>query len=625
MSLDSGDNGKVFTRRAVVIGGIQLSILAVLGGRLAWLQVAQGQRYKMLSDQNRINLKILAPSRGQIVDRFGAPLAVNNQNFRALIIPEQTTNLEQSLRDLQKYIAIDESSIQKILKQSKKMERYAPLQIKENLTWDEVAAVEVHLPDLPGLAIDTGEARSYPFSEATAHMVGYVGSVSDAEMTDDPLLSLPGFKVGKSGIEKEHDQAMRGKAGNAEVEVNVVGREIRELKRTPPETGKRIMLTIDAGLQNFAQQTLSAELSASGVVMDVHTGAVYALASHPSFDPNIFTRGIPEPVWMELSENPANPLSNKAISGQYPPGSTFKVATALAGLRTGKITRERTTFCPGHYDLGETRFHCWKPNGHGNVTLETALEQSCDVYFYDAAKDIGIDQIAVTARSLGLGSRLDFDLDEEKAGLVPDRAWKQGESWALGETLNTGIGQGAMLATPLQLAVMTSRIVNGGYAVKPWLTEYVGDDPTPVKRWPKMNLSDAHLALVRNGMNMVVNTPGGTGYGARIKEPEWAMGGKSGTAQVRRITQKQRDDKVKNETLPWIYRHHALFIGYAPLDNPKYACCVVVEHGVGGSKAAAPMVRDLLREVQRRNLGAAPAAQPETPAPTVTTKQPGKA
>lgn len=604
MKLDNSDNARIFTRRAFVLGAMQGAILCILGGRLSWLQIAQGDRYKTLAEDNRINIRILPPARGQIVDRFGVPLAVNNQNFRAMIVPEQTDNFEKSLRSLQKFIKVDEAVIQKVLKQTKKSPKFMPLEIKDNLTWEEVATVEVNMPDLPGLSVDVGEIRSYPFGEATAHIVGYVGAVSESEMTEDPLLSVPGFKVGKSGIEKKHDLAMRGKAGSAEVEVNVVGREIRELRRNVPEPGRRTTLTLDAELQRFAQQALARERSASAAVMDVHTGAVYALASYPAFDPNIFSRGIPQPVWMELSENPANPLINKAVAGQYPPGSTYKMVTALAGLRTGKINKARSTYCPGHFSLGTSKFHCWKPAGHGYVNLEMALAQSCDVYFYEAARDIGIDAIAETSYLLGLGKKLGFDLDEEKPGLVPDKDWKlanMNEPWQLGETIVTGIGQGFLKTTPLQLAVMTSRLVNGGYAVRPWMTGYVGDVPGGPSGWPKMNVNDAHLDLIRSGMDMVVNNQRGTAYGARITEIGQEMGGKTGTAQVRRITRQMRAAGVKNEDLPWQFRHHALFVGYAPLDKPKYACAVVVEHGVGGAKAAAPIARDLLFEVQRRD------------------------
>ncbi len=598
------DNTK-FTRRAFFVGLLQGAALVVLVGRLAWLQIAQGNRYRTLSDKNRINIKILVPSRGQIVDRFGVPLAVNNQNFRVLVVPEQTDNLEQSLRTLQKFIEIDENTIKDVLKLAKKSPKFAPLEIKDNLTWEDVAKVEVNLPDLPGMYTDVGEMRAYPFGEATAHVAGYVGAVSKSELTSDPLLNSPGFKIGKTGIEKTHDLAMRGKAGASEVEVNVAGREVRELRRTDPVPGERIMLTIDGELQRFVQKRLSEQVSASAVVMNVHSGEIYALASYPAFDPNIFSRGISAAFWEELLANPGNPLTNKAIAGQYPPASTFKIITALAGLKAGKITENRSVFCPGHYDFGKGRFHCWKKGGHGYVNLGGALTKSCDVYFYQLATEIGINAIAEMARKFGLGAKAGLDLTEERPGLVPDEAWKKselGEVWHPGETVVNSIGQGYLLATPLQLAVMTARLVNGGIAVQPQITGVVGSAMQQGKAGHDMKINPAHIALVMKGLNAVVNTQGGTAYGSRIQEPGMEFGGKTGTAQVRRITMQQRRAGIKNEELQWRERHHALFVGYAPLEKPLYSCAVVVEHGVGGSLTAAPLARDILLEVQRRNL-----------------------
>ena len=619
----SADNEK-FTRRAFFVGAAQGTFLVILGGRLAWLQIAQGSRYKTLSDENRINTKILPPTRGQIVDRFGVPLAVNNQNFRVLIIPEQAENLQKSLRALQKYIDVEESSIQTVLKQAKKSPKYVPLEIKDDLSWEEVAKVEVNLPDLPGLSTNVGEIRGYPLGEATAHLIGYVGAVNKNELTNDPLLSVPGFKIGKSAIEKTHDLAMRGKAGSSDVEVNVVGREVRELKRIDPVPGERVMLTIDGELQRFAQKRLSDQQSASAVVMNVHSGEVYALASYPAFDPNVFSRGISAALWEELLANPGFPLTNKAIAGQYPPGSTFKMITALAGLKAGKITTNRTVFCPGHYILGKGRFHCWKKGGHGYVNLSDALAKSCDVFFYQMANEMGIDAISEMASQFGLGKNFGFDLSEERPGLVPTREWKKArfnETWQPGETIVNAIGQGYFLTTPLQLAVMTARLVNGGYEVKPQITGYVGDKNRAPQKWPKMKIPDAHLKLMMQGMNKVVNHERGTAYGSRVKDPpEFAYGGKTGTAQVRRITMQQRAAGVKNEDLAWRERHHALFVGYAPLDKPVYACAVVVEHGVGGALTAAPIARDLLVEVQKRNPAGTPAAVQSAPAPAAQTK-----
>ena len=597
-------NTKVFTRRAFFIGALQASVLTLLGGRLAWLQISQGQRYKTLSDKNRINIRMIAPSRGQVVDRFGVPLAVNNQNFRVLIVPEQVTDIKQSLLALQHLVTIKESDIQKVLKQAKKTAKFTPIEIKDNLSWDEVAQIEVNLPDLPGLSIDVGEVRSYPYGEATAHIVGYVGLPGKKELKRDRVLTLPGLKVGKTGIEKQFDKDMRGEVGTSEVEGNVVGREIRELKNNASRSGKRVILTIDGELQRFTQKILAKERSASAIVMDAHTGAVYALASHPSFDPNMFTKGLSAAAWEEVLANPGHPLTNKAVAGHYPPASTFKMVTALAGLRAGKITGNRTVHCPGHYDYGNNRFHCWDTSGHGSVGVVDALSKSCDTYFYEIATEIGIDNIAQLARELGLGQKLSFDLTEESPGLVPDKNWKMGyhgEVWRPGDTILTSIGQGSLQATPLQLAVMTARLVNGGYAVKPWMTGYVGDERTAVEDWPKLDLHKWHLTLIKRGMDKAVNHRTGTAHKSRIEKTSMAMGGKTGTAQVKKITQRQRLEGIKNADMPWRHRHHGLFVGYAPLKNPRYICSVVVEHGVGGGVSAAPLARDLLLETQRRN------------------------
>ncbi len=615
------DKAAVFTRRAFVVGAFQGAFLTLLGGRLAWLQIVEGNRYKTLAENNRINLKMMAPARGQIVDRFGVPFAVNNQNFRVLVVPEQTDDLAQSLRKLQKLIKIDDAAIEKVLKLAKKTPSYTPLEVADQLDWEEVATVEVNIPDLPGTSIDMGEVRHYPFGDATSHIIGYVGAASkkDQENDKDPLLTLPNFQVGKSGIERTMDAALRGKAGSSEVEVNVVGREVRELHNMQSQEGSRIVLSIDAELQRFAQQRLAAERSASAVVMDVHSGEIYALASYPGFDPNHFTGGISHERYEELRSDITLPLTNKAVAGQYPPGSTFKMVTALAALDAGVVTEGTYTFCPGFYNFGGRRFHCWKHGGHGTVNVVGALQESCDTYFYKLSNDLGINRLAAMARRLGLGSTFGMELQEERAGLIPDEDWKRkkrGEPWYPGENLNASIGQGDMLATPLQLAVMTARLVNGGKEVKPWLTGYVGGQPVTRGAWKSLDLNPKHLELVMRGMNNVVNVQRGTAYGARIKEEGMAMGGKTGTAQVKRITMQERAAGIKNEDLPWQFRHHALFVGYAPVDNPRYACSVVVEHGVGGSKAAAPVARDLLLMAQQRN----PAAKPMIAAPIILGK-----
>ncbi|NCC21671.1 MAG: penicillin-binding protein 2 [Alphaproteobacteria bacterium] len=613
MKRQDSDRSRVFTRRAVVVGVMQGALLAVLGGRLAWLQVAEGSRYRMLSDKNRINIKMLAPSRGQIVDRYGVPLAVNDQNFRVLLIPEQTDDLEKSLRHLQKVISLEEQDIKRVLKQAKGKPAFLPIEVRDQLSWTELARIEVNLTELPGLTIDVGELRSYPLGRATSHLVGYVGAVSPSDLRDgDPMLSLPGFRIGKTGAERAFDEDLRGKAGSSEVEVNVVGREVRELKRSPSNAGDKVTLTVDAELQRFVQSRLEQETSASAVIMDAYTGAVYALASGPGFDPNLLTRGISAQQWEELVSDPTFPLNNKAVAGQYPPGSTFKMITALAGLENHHVTRNTTVFCPGHYRYGEDLFHCWSRGGHGTVDVVGALAESCDVFFYKVSTDIGIESIAEMAHRFGLGQTFGFELREESPGLVPDKEWKMGhfgKPWQPGETIVASIGQGYLQATPLQLAVMTARLVNGGHAVEPWITGFVGDRVGKDVVWPKIGVGRHNLDLVVRGMNAVMLGPRGTAHASQIETPGLQMGGKTGTSQVRRITVQDRLEGVRNEDLPWKFRHHALFVGYAPFDRPQYVCAVVVEHGGSGSGTAAPVARDLLLEAQRR----APAKVPLRP------------
>jgi penicillin-binding protein 2 len=600
----SQDQHIIFTRRALIVGAAQGLVLAVLGGRLAWLQVAQGEKYKTLADNNRISLRILPPSRGMITDRFGVPLAVNIQDFQVVLTPEQAGDVDRTLRNLRKIITVDDRDMRRVMRDVKNNPRFMPLEVRNNLTWDEVAQVELQLPDLPGITVQSGEVRNYPYRETVAHLVGYVGRVSEKDMTDEPVLRLPGFQIGKNGIERAYETDLRGTPGKIEMEVNVHGREVRPLGKKPASTGARLTLTLDAELQRFVQLRLAQEKSASAVIMDAHSGAVYALASHPAFDPNTFSRGISPMEWEQLRDDITHPMNNKVLTGLYPPGSTFKMLTALAGLKAGVIDENWSVFCPGHYDFGNNRFHCWKKGGHGTVNLHKAIAESCDVYFYRLSTMVGMDRIAQTARQFGLGAKVDFDVPEEKTGLVPDAAWKRKamkEPWHPGETIIASIGQGYLQSTPLQLATMTARLVNGGYEVKPWVTGAVGQNRTHTKPWPKMDVSDAHLQLMRHGMDAVL-LPGGTAYAQRIIEPGFEMGGKTGTSQVKRITRAERAQGLRRqEDLPWRFRHHALFVGYAPLVNPRYVCAVVVEHGGSGSGAAAPIAKDIMLECQKRN------------------------
>ncbi len=603
---DKGKRSLSFTRRAFVLGGLQVGILGVLGSRLAWLQVVEGQKYKTLAEQNRINVKLLAPERAEITDRFGVPLAINQQDFRVLILPEQTENILEALKKLTQYIDLEPHEIERTLKNIKKSARFVPIEIKNGLSREAVSKIDVNLPDLPGIMTDTGQKRSYPFKEATAHLAGYVGAVSEDDVEKEnknPILNLPGFRIGKSGIEKLYDPILRGEAGQAEMEVNVVGREIRTLSEKPSHSGRRVTLTIDAELQRYVQRRLDEEQSASALIMDIHTGAVYAMGSSPSFDPNYFVNGISLERWEEIQSNPSYPLNNKVLTGQYPPASTFKMIVALAFLENNIATLNTKTYCPGFIKLGRDKFHCWKKWGHGSTNVISALEESCDVYFYELSMKLGIDKIAEMAKRFGFGEKTGIEALQEKNGMVPSIAWKKeryNEGWHMGETVVSSIGQGYMLATPAQLAVMTARLVNGGFAVEPRMVAAIGSEKIVYPQWPSMGLDPNHLSTVVRGMEKVMEGNRGTARASQITNETMKMGGKTGTAQVKRITAQQRAAGVKNEDLSWEDRHHALFVGYAPLDNPRYACSVVVEHGIGGSRTAAPLARDILEEAQRR-------------------------
>lgn len=600
-----------FTRRAFLVGLGQTALFTVLAGRLAYLQVVEQEKFKTLSDENRISHRLVTAGRGEIMDRFGVPLAINTQNFRAFLVAEQSKNVSDTLDALGQLIPISQKEKDDVIADVSKHRAFTPILVKENLSYEDMAKVEYNVPDLPGVSVDEGEIRSYPFGEATAHIIGYVGRISEAEIdkaeqegSKDPTMRQPGFRIGKTGVEKKYDQVLRGTAGRISAEVNVVGREIRELEKIPPKKGKRLTLTLDADLQMQCQEMLMRERSAAAVVMDALTGEVYALCSFPSFDPNLFSRGIPADLWEELLSNETNPLTNKAVSGQYPPGSTFKMVTAMAAQKEG-ISADTRVFCPGYYMLGGIKFHCWKAGGHGHINMVGALEQSCDTFFYEMGRRIGVDAIAGMARTLGLGARLDFDIPGEGPGLIPDRAWKartqKEKTWHQGETLNVAIGQGQVLATPLQLATMTARLVNGGKAVKPVLVRAIEDEGSQIPKWDSLGLNAQHLKVVCDGMNAVVNGAHGTAGGSKIREAGYSMAGKTGTAQVQRITLAQRAAGVKNEDLPWRSRHHALFVGYGPVEAPRYVTAVVVEHGVGGSKAAAPIARDILLAAQKRD------------------------
>lgn len=424
MANRDADRQRMFTRRAAILTGGKFALLSALAARMYYLQVVESDRFQMLADENRINLRLLAPSRGQIVDRFGVPLAINQQNYQVLIKSENTPDIDRTLDRLGQLIPISSDERARIVEEASRKRKFVPVLVREFLEWRDVARIEVNAPDLPGVIIDVGDRRFYPQGEVASHILGYVGAPAAKHQTGDPLLELPGFRIGRSGVERTFDLALRGRAGSSQLEVNAVGRVIRELGRREGQTGQTVVLTFDSVLQRSAMRALG-DQTGSVVVLDVDTGATMVQASTPSFDPNNFTDGLSETEWRALAGDERAPLRNKAIAGEYAPGSTFKMMVALAALEAGVINENTSFFCRGHLTLGDGKFHCWKRQGHGHTDLAKGIQQSCDVYFYEVARRVGIDRIAEMATRFGLGQSHDLDIPGERAGLIPTRAWKR--------------------------------------------------------------------------------------------------------------------------------------------------------------------------------------------------------
>jgi penicillin-binding protein 2 len=594
--------GTVFTRRALLIGGTQTLMLAGLAARLHQVQVDEGSRYATMAEDNSVTARLIAPQRGRILDRFGSQLAGNLINWRALLIAEQTTDVKQTLDNFSAIVPLSDAERARIDRDVHHGKSFIPVLIKEFLSRDAMTMIEVNAPDLPGILVDAGASRSYNYPYELAHVLGYVAPPTDSDMNGDPLLSLPGIKVGRAGVEKFHDLALRGHPGVAHLEVNAVGRVIRELDRTVGVNGQTVGLSFDVELQLAVQKLLGDE-AASAVVLDCHNGEIMAMVSNPSFDPTLFATGISQAQWADWTKDRRTPLINKATSGLYAPGSTFKMAVALAGLEARSISTHDRLNCPGHLDLGGSRFHCWNKAGHGLLDLHQALKYSCDVYFYQVALRTGIDRISAMAQRFGLGTELDIDIPGQRVGLVPTREWRlgNGHPWELGDTVVSGIGQGYIVVSPLQLATYAARIATGR-AVQPHFTRRIAGAMQPGSQpedWPDLALAEPMLDAVRSGMFAVVNDPGGTAPLARLDGP-FHLAGKTGSSQVRRVSRKERESSsFDSKNLPWEFRPHALFVAYAPYEQPRYALSVVIEHGNAGGTAAAPIAREIMTEALR--------------------------
>ena len=593
---------KIFNRRALLVAGGELFLFSILAGRLYQLQIVDGAKYKKLSEKNSVRIKLIAPARGLIKDRFGIEMAINKNSYGVQMIPEEVTargfSVEEILNRISELIPLSEKEKEKVLNNIKKKKAFFPVFIKNNLGWDEMAKLQVKNLDFTGVYVEEGKRRFYPFNEVAAHVIGYVSDVSEQELKEDsdPVLQLPDFKTGKAGVEKLMDKELRGSSGETMQVVNATGRVIETLddkkKRATP--GQNIVLTIDKRLQEYALERIKEE-SASAIIMDIYNGDILMMISVPTYNPNIFlSEDASADDFKKLITNPRHPFMNKAIEGLYAPGSTFKMITALAALQDGKITPNTKINCTGHMDYGDGRYHCWKTSGHGLLDLEQSLQHSCDIFYYNIATKINMDSIQEMAYKFGLGDYTGIELANEKKGQVPSVSWKRNyksDNWYTGDTITASIGQGYTLVTPLQLAVMTSRIANGGFAVKPRILRGEYENLF----FPQINVDTRYLNLVKRGMFSVVNKPNGTGKTAAFIYNGKQMAGKTGTTQVKRITREERlHGVIKQENLPWKYRNHALFVGYAPFKNPRFAVSVVIEHGMSGSSAAGPIARDLM-------------------------------
>ena len=604
MDSKDDDRYKTFSRRTAVLFGGALGLMGTLFGRLYYIQVLESDEYKVLAEDNAVHVQLLPPLRGKIFDRFGVELASNSNNYRVLLTPAETPDLDEALDALSQFVPISDNQRKKVIKAAARQTKFSAITVVENLSWEHFARVNVNGPELGGIRPNVGITRNYPYSSELSHVVGYVAAVSEDEVGEDPVLTLPGFRVGKSGIEKELESELRGNAGTRQVEVNAYSKVIRELERSEGEPGKDIVMTLDVELQGFTMKRLEGE-SGAAVVMDIHSGDILTLVSVPGFDPNDFNLGLSQETWDGLRNDEYKPLLDRTIAGQYPPGSTFKMIVALAALEAGTMSPRESVFCGGQARFGNRDFHCWKRGGHGALSMRRAIKHSCDLYFYEVAKRTGIDRIEAMARRFGLGQPVDIGIPGEKPGLVPSRGWKianTGEPWQQGETLIAGIGQGYLLVTPVQLAVMVSRLANGGKAVKPRLVRSIGEEVKEPQDPADMGLSSSHLKLVHQGMCGVSNEPGGSAYGSGIRDAGMQLAGKTGTSQVRRITLAERAAGiVQNEDLPWNRRDHALFVAFAPVQSPRYGISVFIEHGGGGARAAAPIARDIMYETLKRD------------------------
>ena len=608
----------VINRRMFIVGAAKVVILTGIISRLFSLQINENKKYLTLSDKNRIREWKLPPTRGNIVDYFGNIIAGNLKVYQLHIIPEQVENFNYLLLRLKTLLNLSEQKIQKIIKLKNKLKPWDSIIVSENLSWSEFLKINNYLYDLVGVKPVMTISRNYPFNEIYTHVLGYVSQPNEEDILENEIVKerfVPGMKIGKLGLEKTLENQLIGTNAIQRYEVNAYGKRINQLEYQKGLQGNNIRLTVDTEIQKLSAQLLLNK-AGSISVMDIYTGDIIAMYSSPSYDPNLFLFGISQDDWQLIRNNPQKPLINKTLSGLYSPGSTIKPIVALSALENNIINKNFTVKCTGKTELYGQTFHCWKEKGHGFVSLKNAMKQSCDTYFYEVSKLLGVDRLSVTAKKFGLGEKvLGEYFSNEKQGLFPDTSWKKnnlGKGWVLGESLITGIGQGYTQATPLQLCLMTAQIANGGYKIKPKII--VNNNPLSLadakKSMELQSLQTQNKRLFNNQRNIKIvqeamfsstNEQYGTSYSSRIEDPKYQFAGKTGTAQVKRISMRERELDLKLEQIPYKDRDHALYIAYGPYKSPRYAVSIIVEHGGSGSKTAAPIAKKLFKLIIDRH------------------------
>jgi len=603
------NKSRLITRRMFILSSLKIAVFIGIICRLFYLQISENIKWRSLSDKNRLREWKIPPRRGIIEDYFGEKIAKNSQVFQLHMIPEDVLNLEELFFRLSKIIDFNERKKSNLIKRLKKRKPWEPIIISDNLSWSEFSRLNLFLHETPGIKPVVSIARKYLEDGSFSHIIGYVSAVSVKDLENSALLreiNIPGLKTGKNGLEKSLNEDMIGKPGLQRFEVNAYGKRIKELKFVEGTAGKNYRTTLDIDVQKFTSELLK-DKSGSICVMDIYTGDIIAMVSSPTFDANKFVHGIDTKDWQDLINDDKKPLINKSIAGLYPPGSTIKPLVALSALENDVISPNTTTECKGVIELYGHTYHCWKEKGHGFLRLREGIKQSCDIYFYEVARRLGVDRLAETANKFGLGNKVLDILDEERTGLVPSTKWKLkniGRGWLLGETLLAGIGQGYFQVTPIQLCLMTAQLANGGYKIKPKIiyNEQALQSTTDASReqFGQLYRNQENVKFVLDAQFGATNEPMGTSYRSRHVKPEYIFAGKTGTSQIRSITEEERELKIKQKDLPYKRRDHALFTAFAPYKNPRYAFSVVIEHGGAGSSAAAPLAKKVIKKVLDR-------------------------